>query len=127
MPITNLGSINSLPDAQLPTGYTKPVVATFADFEYVRTLTLSVLKATVETASPATTLAAILNNATVGINKQITDIITADFLATPTVTSYAELLSLTTNFEVGNGTNTVYLTNAADAYIATVRLYVKAI
>jgi hypothetical protein len=127
MAISNLGAINELPDAQIPSGYTKPVVATFSDFEYVRTVTLNVLKATVETATPSTTLTAIFNNATIGINKQVTDIIAADFLTTPAVTSYASLKSLTTNVEVGGFTDTTYLGNTAVSYKCVVNIYVKAI
>ena len=109
MAISNLGAINSLPVAQKPSGYTDPVVATFTDYEYVRTVQLSVLKATVEAASAATTMANIFNNATVGINKQVADIIAADFLTTPAVTTYASLTALTTNVEVGNFLDNTYL------------------
>lgn len=120
MAISNLGAINELPTSQLPSGYTKPVVATFTDYEYVRSVTLNVLKATVEAASASATMTAIFNNATVGINKQIADIIAADFLTTPSVTSYGSLTALTTNTED-------YLTNAAAVYKCTVKIYVKAI
>lgn len=120
MAISNLGAINELPASQLPTGYTKPVVATFTDYEYTRTITLNVLKATVEAASAATTMANIFNNATIGINKQIADIIAADYLATAAVTSYGSLLSLGLNTED-------YLTNAAVNYKCVVKIYVKAI
>lgn len=122
MAISNLGATCDLPDDQIPSGYTKPVIATFSDFEFERTLTLNVLKATVETATPSTTLTAIFNNATIGINKQITDIIAADFLTTPTVTTYGRLISLSLNLD-----NTNYLGNTAASYKCIVKLYVKAI
>lgn len=122
MAISNLGATCDLPDAQIPSGYTKPVIATFSDYEYERTLTLNVLKATVETATPSTTLTAIFNNATIGINKQITDIIAADFLTTPTVTTFGRLTALTTTVD-----DTSYLGNTPVSYKCTVKLYVKAI
>lgn len=127
MAISNLGAINSLPIAQKPSGYTDPVVATFTDYEYVRTVQLSVLKATVEAATASATMAAIFNNATVGINKQVADIIAADFLTTPNVTTYASLTSLTTNIEVGNFLDDTYLRNIAPSYKCIVNIYVKAL
>jgi hypothetical protein len=127
MAISNLGAINSLPTAQIPAGYTLPVVATFADFEYVRTIQLLVLKATVEAATSPLTMAAIFNNATVGINKQVADIILADFLTTPNVTTYASLVALDTNINVGNFSDDTYLKNTAVSYKCTVNIYVKAL
>lgn len=111
----------------MPSGYTKPNVATFSDYEYVRTITLNVLKATVEAATASATMTAIFNNATVGINKQIVDIIAADYLATAAVTTYGSLVHLTTNVEVGNFSDPTYLTNAAVNYKCVVKIYVKAI
>jgi hypothetical protein len=125
MAISNLGTINNLPASKKPSGYVDPIVATFTDWQYRYVLTLNVLKATVENGTAATTLANIIANATVGINKQIVDIVAADFLATATVTTYAELYDLNTNYfpqEVDN----VYLTSTAPSYVCKVILYVKA-
>lgn len=122
MAISNLGTVNKLPASLLPSGYTLPVVAAFTDYEYKRVVDLSVLKATVETATPSTTLTAIFNNATIGLNKQIADIIAADFLGTAAVTSYAELYSISTNVN-----ETTLLTNEATSYICKVVIYVKAL
>jgi hypothetical protein len=127
MAISNLGAFNSLSDLQIPAGYTRPTVAAFSDFEYVRTVTLNIAKTTVEAATPQATMLAIFNNSTVGINKQIVDLIALDFLATATVTTYGQLISLTTNVEVGNFNDQNYLTNAAVSYKATVNIYVKAL
>ena len=122
MAISNLGATCDLPDNQIPSGYTKPTVATFSDFQYERTLTINVLKSTVETATPSTTLTAIFNNGTIGINKQITDIVAATFLTTPTVTTYGKLIALSTTVD-----DATYLTNAAVSYKCTVKLYIKSI
>lgn len=127
MAIINNGTVNKLPAEQLPSGYTSPTVTTFTDYEYRRTLTLSVLKSTVETATPATTMTAIFNNSTIGINKQIADIIAADYLTTPAVTTFAELYSLTTNIAQTSPTDTTYLNNTPVSYVCTVVLYVKAV
>ena len=127
MAISNLGATNELHEDQIPTGYTRPTVATFADWESVRTLTLLVPKATVETATANATMLAIFNNATVGINKQLADIVAADYLTTPAVTSFGVLKSLTTNINNNDITDTAYLTNVATSYKCVVKLYVKAI
>jgi|TARA_R100000750_G_C2278470_1_gene70258 hypothetical protein len=126
MAITNNGAANSLPASQLPSGYTRPTVTTFADWEYKRTLSLSVLKATVENATRSTTMTNIRENATVGINKQIVDIIAADFLASATVTTYGDWTGLSNNFVDVTGTGTA-LADTAASYTCTVILYVKAV
>lgn len=127
MPITNLGAQNNLSDLQLPDSYTKPSIATFEDYEYIRTVVLNIPKSTVETGTAQATMLAIFNNATVGINKQIVDLIAAEFLSTPVVTTFGSLVSLTTNIEVGNFGNQNYLTNQTVAYLATVQIFVKSI
>lgn len=127
MAITNLGTLNKISEEQIPSGYTLPILEAFQDFQYTRKLTLSVLKSTVETATPSTTLTAIFNNATVGINKQITDILALDYLATATVSAYAILYNLTTNINQKTITDNTYLTNTPVTYECEVVLYVKSL
>jgi hypothetical protein len=127
MAITNNGTKNSLPAGQIPSGYTRPTVTTFTDWEYKRTLTLSVLKSTVENATASTTMTNIFNDATIGIDKQIVDIVAADYLATATVTTYADLTALTTNISSNSSGNGTWMKNTAVSYVATVDLYVKAV
>ena len=124
--ITNNGTLNEIGDNQLPAGYARPAVVTFADFEYLKTVQLSIPKATVENAAAATTLANILANGAVGINKQVTDLITADFDATKTVTIFSRLKSLQNNYQSMAGDSPAF-TNAAAAYLATVEIYVKSV
>lgn len=121
MAISNLGAANRLPASEIPSGYVLPVIASFSDWQYKYVLTLSVLKATVETATPATTLAAIFNNATIGVNKQIADIIAADFLATAAVITFAELYALDINLNKSN-----FLGNTPASYTCQVVVFVKA-
>ena len=245
MAITNNGTRNSLPAAKKPTGYTSPTITSFTDWEYVRTLTLSVLKSTVEqaqvaavaatgtvtcgsvlaadtvtvngllytaqsgsktgdytlfdmsgtdaqtatdladsitndvrtgtlndvtaasggtavvtctssvagAAGNATTLVSsgatlavsgavftsgadivtsatgtmtdIFDDAVVGLDAQVAAIIAADFLASATVTTWAELTALTTNQATVSSGDGTWLTNTALSYVATVKLYVK--
>lgn len=124
MAITHLGAENNLPAVQLPTGYVKPNIATFEDYEYPRTLILEVLKATVENANPAVTMANIIDNATIGIDKQVEDILAADFLGTATVLSFASLTALNTNFADLKSTAD-YLKTTAAKYICTVKIFIK--
>ena len=247
MAIVNNGVRNSLPEAQKPVGYVSPSITVFQDWEYKRTLSLSVLKSTVETAQAAAvaafgtvtcataiatntvtvnglvytavagakadntefsidtsdtatatdladsitndvragiteptldvtatssvdevtitcttagevgntidlsssdggtlavsgallaggteiitsavgTMTAILDDATIGLNKQVEDIVAADFLATATVTTWAELTNLTHNIAKVTSGGGLWITDSPISYIATVILYIK--
>jgi hypothetical protein len=124
MAITNNGTQNKISEAQLPTGYTRPTVTIFTDFKYQRQVNLSVLKATVQNADPAVTMANIIANGTIGVTKQVTDILAADYLGTATVTAYADIVALENNFQ-SMLAGTPALTDTAASYIATVNIYVK--
>jgi hypothetical protein len=123
MAITNNGTTVNLPLNQVPSDYTYPTVTTFTDHEYSRTLTLNVLKSTVENADEATTLGAIITNASIGITKQVDDILAADYLATATVTAYADWVGLAHNIAPNDSSD--FLNNTAVSYVCTVNLYVK--
>lgn len=125
MAIVHNGTQNKIPVFQIPSGYTKPSVTTFEDYEYPRELILEVDKATVQNASAATTMANIFNDAAIGLNKQIEDILAADFLATATVVAFADLESIRTNYSDLNSTSD-YLKTTAPKYLCTVKLFVKA-
>jgi len=126
MAISNNGTQNLTPAAKLPAGYSRPSVTTFdTTGMYKSILSLSVLKSTVENAAPATTMANIISNGTIGITKQVDDILAADYLASATVTAFANIIDLTTNYKDETGSE-VWLDNIAPSYVATVHLYVKA-
>lgn len=122
MAITNKGTIVKLPISNLPAGYTHAEVVKVVNAEYKAQVTLTVLKATVENADPKITLNNILNNAIIGVTKQITDLVTEDYLATKTVEVHAELLSITNNQQLGMNS---FYTNAANAYTVLVNYFVK--
>lgn len=126
MAITNNGTKNLLSATQLPEGYTPPAVTSFADHQYVRTVEFSILKATVQNANPVTTMENIIANGTIGVTKQVTDNLAADFLGTATVTAYAELVALRNNYQSMLAGSPAF-TDAAASYIATVNIYVKAL
>lgn len=126
MAITNNGTVNNLHADQLPSGYTRPTVTIFEDFEYVRTLSLTILKSTVENATPSTTMTNIIENATIGIEKQVLDIVAATFISTQTVTTYSSLDALSTNQSQNSGDET-WLDDIAQSYTATVKLFIKSV
>lgn len=124
MAITNGGTKNSLSSTQKPSGYSDPTPTTFTDYEYIKDVELSVLKATVENASAATTMAAIISDGTIGISKQALDIVTADFIAASTVDFYTDWIGISHNLASLSGDGT-YLKATAMSYLCTVRIYIK--
>ena len=123
MAITNEGTENKLPAQQIPTGYTRPTITTFTVAgEYRKELTLTVLKATVQNATPSTTMTNIFDDGTIGLDKQIADLVTAEYDATATVNSFAQLVAMTDNIVV-EGSD--FLTAEATDYVCTVILYVQ--
>ena len=124
MALTHNGVKNSLPSAQLPSGYTRPTVTTFSDHEYAFTLNLTVDKATVDNATASTTMAKIIGDASIGLDKQIEDIITNDFDVTNTVTAWSDWTALSNNFTDTTGAGD-FLTTATCDYECTVKVYVK--
>ena len=124
MAIALNGVKNSLTNNQIPTGYSRPAVTTFDDQESIAEYNLTVLKATVENSDPAVTMANILNDAVIGLTKQITDILDADYIATQTVTAWADFTHLSNNYTGISGEGD-FLTDTANSYQCKVILYVK--
>jgi hypothetical protein len=118
------GVVNGMSSDKLPVGYAPPTVTQFTDYEYVRQLKLNVLKNTVENAVPSTTLTNIFNNATIGLVKQITDIVTLDYINTLNVVAFGVLSELRVNIEPDQ-VDFTYLKNPTTNYVAYVTLYVK--
>lgn len=114
--------------SQKPAAFTVPVVSKITGTEEwtstQRTLTL--LKSTVQKATTALTMAEIFDNVTIGLDKQINDILDADYIASQTVTSHAELIGLTTNINGLSGEET-WLLSTAVSYVATVNIFVLAV
>jgi hypothetical protein len=124
MAITNNGVMVTMPTNLLPSGYTVPTGNSFTDWTYKMQVTLNVLKATVENATKATTLTNIIEDATVGIEKQVTDIIAADYLASATVTTYVDLYDIKSNIETSIATD--FYNDTAVSYVCSCYIYVKA-
>ncbi len=124
--ITNRGTVNNISSGQKPSDYSDPSVTTFTDETCKYSdLELSVLKATVDESDPATTMAAIIANGTIGITKQALDLVTADFdLVARTVLMYTDWKQLRTNMSPV-GAEDDLLTDAATSYVCTVDIYVQ--
>lgn len=125
MAITNNGTKLKISEGQIPFGFTAPAVSDFTDHEYKREVVLDVAKATVQNADKAITLTNILNNATIGINKQVTDIITADFVGTNNVQVFSELTFLGHNIQPTAFSD--FLGIAAVVYRCKVTVYSKTV
>ena len=124
MALTNAGTLVELPSSRVPSDFTAVAVSSFTDYEYESTTrTLSVLKSTVEDSDPATTLLAIIANASIGINKQVSDLVTAEFDVTNTVTCFAVLTGIDSN--VAASADNDFYTDTAMSYLCTVKFYVK--
>ena len=127
MAIVHNGTRNSIPAAQKPGAYTSPTITTFTDWESSSRLTLSILKETVDEATTAATMSAIFDNGTIGIDKQVLDLVTADYISSNTVTAWADCIALTlNNADTSSGEGT-WLKDTAASYTATVLLYVKTV
>lgn len=126
MAVTFNGTSFELNSSQKPAGFTVPVVSKITNPEYVSTKVLSILKVTVDTATTAATMAAIFDDVTIGLDKQVNDIIDADYIASQTVTSHAELIALTTNINGLAGEDT-WLKDTVVSYVATVKIFVLAV
>lgn len=119
MALTHYGTEVNVPAAQLPSGYTKPTVTDFDDYEsqYIERQ-FTIAKSGVENATATTTMANIIS----ALNTAIEALLNADYDTTGlTVTSYATLKALTTNDNVSG----VRFTNGAVNYVLTVNIYVK--
>lgn len=125
MAIVNNGTKLAISTSLFPTGFTPPVITDFNDFEYKRELNLNVLRSTVQNTNKATTLTNILDDATVGINKQITDILTADYVGTNDVQVFSQLVSLGNNIEPS--VNSDFFNAQPVSYTAKVIVYIKTV
>lgn len=126
MAITSNGTRNLLKANQLPTGYTLPTVTTFTDFEYTKTLNLTMLKSDIALATPVLTMANLIDDAVVGIDKQVLDAITSDFVSTKSVVYFTDLRTLTSTDALSGGDDS-WLTNAGTSYSAKVIVYIKSV
>ena len=119
MALSNKGTVVNVNNNKIPSGYTKPVVATFDDAESIYiNRSISIAKAGVENANEVTTFTAII----AAITTAVTALITADYdIAGNTVDVYASVKDITTNASVGVD----LYTDGAINYLCTVDIFVK--
>lgn len=115
----------SIDPSQIPSGYTDPGGANLASSQPTyQNLSLSVLKATVEDATKATTFDNIRTNGTVGIEKQVADRLTADDLGTTATVNYnIDWKSISNNQAIANE----FYTATAVSYVAIVDVYINVV
>tara|TARA_R110002074_G_C12493710_1_gene661949 strand:+ start:1325 stop:1705 length:381 start_codon:yes stop_codon:yes gene_type:complete len=124
MAIVNKGTKLSIPSRQLPDGIGLLVARPFADFQYKRTLEVSVLKSGVEQTTQASTLNKIVTQAAVGVEAQVLTILTEDFVATEDVEYWTDVVSLTST-NTPDGSTDPWLTDVAPSYVMNIVIYVK--
>lgn len=124
--ITNNGTKNSLNSRFVPDDYTRPTVTEFADEQLIYDVVFTILKVTVDDSDPATTMAAIIADATIGITKQVDDYLAATFIASQTVTAWTDWISYETNMTPILKDDPL-LTDAVTNYLCTVKIYIKSV
>ena len=123
MAVIDNGIKIDLPESIIPSDFVPPAVTEFSDQESISKYTLNVLKSTVENADRATTLLNIIENAAIGLLKQINDIIVADYIGTNTVEYFSKFKILGSNSS--RSTQSDFLTSNAFNYVCEVEVYVK--
>jgi hypothetical protein len=120
---TNNGCKVSAPDEHLPSTYVRPSITEIQDWKYKARKTFSVLKGTVENATPNTTVANIIANASIGINKQVTDMLALEYISTLTLVAFTDIVAISeTNQPPATGN---MFKNVAPSYLVTCDVYVK--
>lgn len=120
MALTVNGIVVALGASELPSGYSQSAVTTFDDHEYTSSFTYTVTKASVENATPATTV----NNLVAALVTQLTTSL-ADFDATNNVEAYGRLLSVTANFDPGTKQTSDFWNNTAISFTCVVQAFTK--
>jgi hypothetical protein len=124
MAIVNNGTRVLIPVRQLPDGLTLPVVHTFDDIQYRRTMEITVLKSDVESTTQVATVDNIITEPIVGVNAQVLAIITQDFTNTEDVQYFTDVVSLTST-NTPDGAQDAWLTDVAPSYVMNIVIYVK--
>ena len=112
----------SIDKSQLPSGYTDPGGTNLSSSQPTyKNLSLSVLKATVENSTKATTFDNIRTDATIGIEKQVADLLTANIENTvQTVTYNIDWKAIRNNQIIPEE----FYSDVANSFIAVVDVYV---
>ena len=125
MAITLNGTVNALPDDKIPAGYTRPTVTTISDFHYRYDLVIPIAVSGTVTSTASASMTAIVT----ATNTAVLAILNADYLASATVTAYAVINEIDSNFTpTNNNTSMAYLLSATtNQYLVSTTIFVKAI
>ena len=125
MAITLNGTVNALPDEHIPAGYTRPTVTTISDFHYRYDLVIPIAVSGTVTSTASASMTAIVS----ATNTAVSAILSADYLASATVTAYAVINDIGSNFTpTHNNTTMAYLLSATtNQYLVSTTIFVKAI
>ena len=123
MAIVDKGLKIDLSPALVPDGYVADPYELVSDYEYIREYELSVLRATVENTDKAVTFGNIIDNATMGIKKQVNDLVSADFVSGNTVEYSTELTDLTSNVQRSKSND--FYSNIAMSFVCKVTVKIK--
>lgn len=124
MAFTNEGTVFSISSRLVPNDFENPAINKFQDYEDTRIFQLEVDRDTVADPDPATTMENILSNATIGVNKQISDIMQEEENYTDNdVSVWGAVEKLETNIPLDK--TSALLTNASVVFLLTVRTYYK--
>jgi hypothetical protein len=123
MAVVDKGIKIDLPEALVPDAFVAPAYVEISDYEYKREYQLNVLKSTVENAAKDVTFGNIINDVTIGILKQINDIIVADFIGTNTVEYYTVWKVVDSN--VKRSKESDFYINTPFSYVCKVEVFIK--
>lgn len=123
MALTYNGTRVDIASSSLPSGYTKPTVTTFTDYEgQYKQVSFTIAKSAVENATATTTMANIIT----ALNTAADAYLTADLDTTNTITAYGIAKTITTNTDDPDDERfTTTATSAALDYIIVVDLFFK--
>ena len=112
----------SLDTTKTPSGFTDPGGSNLSNSAPTYTnLSLSVLKATVENSTKATTFDNIRDDVTIGIEKQVTDLLTNDMDITATITYNIDWKDIRNNQIFTEE----FYSDVAASYVAIVDVYIN--
>lgn len=128
MAIVSQGTkITLTPSNKIPDGFTPPAVSNFSNYGYTAIRrTVYIPKSDVEDADFATTLLNIIQDSTVGIEKQITDMITADWGASNpnTIDFWIHMIGLT-GTPIPADKTSQFFGNSPFNYAADIIVYIR--
>ena len=132
MAIVNEGTRVSIrPSNKIPTGFNPPAYNAFSDYQKIsKRTTFEIPKTTVGNADPLVTLLNIIQDAAVGLEKQVEDEIAFEYDTannTNDISFWVDMLTLDTDQDPLRPDDSDFLNNAAVHYLVEAVYYVKAV